>query len=125
MAVKLPKVKFSYNRRYVAGILIVVILFIGLLKCNIREIAAVRLTRELRNGRIREYSEWNVSVIQAMEQGNDEIVEIETLNPEDKTCLINPKFYYGKYDPDKEFANRSMAMFYGKKAIYIYEREDE
>lgn len=125
LAVKLPKVKFSYNRRYVAGILIVVILFIGLLKCNIREIAAVRITRELRNGRIREYSEWNVSVIQAMEQGNDEIVEIETLNPEDKTCLINPKLYYGKYDPDKEFANRSMAKFYGKKAIYIYEREDE
>lgn len=27
---------------------------------------------------------------------------------------------FGKYDYEKEFANRSMAMFYGRKAIYIY-----
>lgn len=39
---------------------------------------------------------------------------------EDSTCLENPKFLYGYYDPEETFGNRSYAKFYGVDAVYIY-----
>ena len=125
LAVKFPQFRIGQNRKGVVNVLILCIMCIGILKSDVSEMAAVRQTRELLNGDIKEFSDWNVSVIQAMEQGEGEIVEIITSSPKDNCCLINPKFYYGEYDPEIEFANRSMAMFYGKKAIYIYNVDKE
>lgn len=49
------------------------------------------------------------------------VVEIHVSKMEDNVCLINPKFWYGYYDPEEEFANGSMARFYGVDAIYLYD----
>lgn len=48
------------------------------------------------------------------------IIEISTNPMEDSTCLENPKFLYGYYDPEETFGNRSYAKFYGVDAVYIY-----
>ncbi len=125
LAVKYPQ-WFIKNRGKIVGyIAIASIICLAFIKTNIPEIVPIRLVRELRSGRIENYAEWNVSIIEAVKNGEGDIVRIETTAPEDKTCLINPKFYYGEYDYENEFANRSMAKFYGKKAIYIYDIKEE
>lgn len=125
IAVKFPRCIIKQRGVVASYVVIIGILVVAFYKTNIREIAAIRQWRELSNGRIEEYADWNVSVIKTMENGEGDIVEIATHVPEDKTCLVGPKYYFGKYDYEKEFANRSMAMFYGKKAIYIYDLSEE
>lgn len=119
LAIKLPNLVIRQRGKIVAYIIILSIFVVAFYKTNIREMAAVRQARELSNGRIKEYADWNVSVIKAMETEED-IIKIETNVPEDRTCLIGPKYFYGTFDYEKEPQNRSMMKFYGKKAIYIY-----
>lgn len=51
------------------------------------------------------------------------MVEITIKEVEDRTCMINPQFWIGYYDMDKEWGNRSIAKFYGKDAVYIFLEE--
>ncbi|MBQ9926573.1 MAG: hypothetical protein IJO65_01225 [Lachnospiraceae bacterium] len=125
LAVKYPKMVIKGRAMIVMYIAIIGISCLVFMKIDIREIVPIRLARELISGRIKNYAEWNVSIIEEMKNGEGDIVKIETSDLEDKTCLINPKFYYGEYNYEEEFANRSMAKFFGKKAIYIYDIKEE
>jgi hypothetical protein len=129
LAVKFPEFSISFKDDSVKYIVMACILIIGLI-FGVRndKIASLRIYRELYNGEIARYADWNVSVIKAFEtetkgKGSDDVVEIHTNVIEDTTCMIWPKYYYGYYDPEIEFANGSIAKFYGVKAIYIYDDE--
>lgn len=76
--------------------------------------------RELSAGMFAEYSDFCVDIYRQIEESDQDIVEIHTDFVEQNVCLIGPQFFEGWYDPDKEHANRSIARFYGKRAVYIY-----
>lgn len=119
-------VKEKYRLAAALGILLLFACALGWsLKWN--KISSLRLCRELCNGEAASYARWNVSVIEAMEKeceeaGGKNIIEISTSPAKDSTCLENPKFLYGYYDPEETFGNGSYARFYGVDAIYIYEK---
>lgn len=83
----------------------------------------VRETWEWYSGRYREYSDYCIGVYDQIKEAEGDIVEITIREVKDTTCMINPQFWIGYYDMDKEHANRSIANFYGKDAVYIYLEE--
>lgn len=83
----------------------------------------VRETWEWYSGRYREYSDYCIGVYKQIEEAEGNIIEITIREVEDRTCMINPNFRIGYYDQDKEWANRSIAKFYGKDAVYIFLEE--
>lgn len=125
LAVRCQKVcaKGRYRLALFTGMLILFAITTGWSLRNDR-ISCLRLYREPFCGEISSYAEWNVSVIEAIEKAAGEagkgIIEISTNPMEDSTCLENPKFLYGYYDPEETFGNRSYAKFYGVDAVYIY-----
>lgn len=76
--------------------------------------------RELSAGMFAQYSDFCVDIYRQIEESDQDIVEIHTDFVEQQVCLIGPQFFEGWYDPDEEYANRTIARFYGKRAIYIY-----
>lgn len=61
-----------------------------------------------------------VWIFQKDRKNDGEIAEVYTDFVEDITCLINPQLYEGWYDPEEEYANQTIARFYGKQAVYVY-----
>lgn len=88
-----------------------------------KEVPFVRETREWYNGVYREYSDYCVGVYEQIAGAEGNIAEIVVREVKDTTCMIDPQFYTGYYDPEKEHANRTIARFYGKDAVYIYFEE--
>lgn len=76
--------------------------------------------RELSAGMFAEYSDFCVDIYRQIEESDQDIVEIHTDYVEQQVCLIGPQFFEGWYDPEEEYANRTIARFYGKRAVYIY-----
>lgn len=128
MAVKFPKVYIKEKHRLTAVLFIYVIFATSIiLSVKTDHIASLRIYKELIGGEIPAYAQWNVSVIEKMENaveraGEKNIIEIQVGKMEDNVCLINPKLWYGYYDPEVEFANGSMARFYEVDAVYIYDK---
>lgn len=83
----------------------------------------VREIWEWYDGRYREYSDYCTGVYKQIKEAEGSIVEITIREVDDRTCMINPKFWIGYYDMDREHANQSIAKFYGKDAVYIYLEE--
>lgn len=126
LAVRFPALYIGENRKNMA-VTFATILFLAstLLSIKLDRISSLTIYRELLSGSISSYAEWNVSVINAVRDAADAsgrkgIIEIYTDEMADETCMINPQYWYEYYDPEKEFANRSMAHFYGVDAVYIY-----
>ncbi len=118
-------VKDKYRLALFTGMFV---LFAGAFSWSFQKdrISSLRLYRELVCGEIASYAEWNISVLEEMEKaleetGGSKVIEISTSPMEDRTCLENPKFTYGYYDPEETFGNGSYARFYGVDAVYIYE----
>ncbi len=88
-----------------------------------KEVPFVRETREWYNGIYKEYSDYCIGVYKQIEEAAGSIVEITVKEVKDTTCMINPQFRIGYYDIDKEHANRTIANFYGKDAVYIFLEE--
>ncbi len=127
MAVKFSKVNIKEKYEPAAILLIFLIFMISIImSVKMDHIASLRIYRELIGGQIPAYAQWNVSVIEKIEDaveraGEGDCIEIQVNKMEDNVCLINPKFWYGYYDPDVEFANGSLARFYGVDTVYIYD----
>lgn len=128
MAVKFSKIYIKEKHRLAAVLFIYVIFTISIiLSVKTDHIASLRIYKELIGGEIPAYAQWNVSVIEKMENAVERadeknIIEIQVGKMEDTVCLINPKLWYGYYDPEVEFANGSMARFYEVDAVYIYDK---
>lgn len=88
-----------------------------------KEVPFVRETREWYKGVYREYSDYCVGVYEQIAGAEENIAEIVVREVKDTTCMIDPQFYIGYYDAEKEYANRTIARFYGKDAVYIYFEE--
>ncbi len=88
-----------------------------------KEVPFVRETREWYNGVYREYSDYCVGIYEQIAEAEGNIAEIVVREVKDTTCMIDPQFYIGYYDAEKEYANRTIARFYGKDAVYIYFEE--
>lgn len=88
-----------------------------------KEVPFVRETQEWYNGVYREYSDYCVGVYEQIAEAEGNIAEIVVREVKDTTCMIDPQFYIGYYDAEKEYANRTIARFYGKDAVYIYFEE--
>lgn len=88
-----------------------------------KTVSFVRETWEWYSGRYREYSDYCIGVYKQIEEADGNVVEITIKEVEDRTCMINPQFWIGYYDMDKEWGNRSIAKFYGKDAVYIFLEE--
>lgn len=127
MAVKFSKVNIEEKYRSATALLISFIFMISIImSVKVEHIASLRIYRELIGGEIPAYAQWNVSVIEKIEDaveraGEGVNIEIQVNKMEDNVCLINPKFWYGYYDPEVEFANGSLARFYGVDTVYIYD----
>lgn len=127
VSVKFASVCFRGRVRMLALVGVIgLFVYCTILSARADNISSLRVYREIFNGEIPSYAQWNVSVIRAFEEAVDtgntnNIIEIHVNKMEDWTCLINPKFWYGFYDPEVEFANGSMARFYGVDAVYIYD----
>lgn len=81
--------------------------------------ASYRLAHELKNGQVQEYCNWVESIIHEVENSDESIVEINTKEVRDTTCMANAFFNIGIYDPNTYVGNSAMGNFYGKKR-YIY-----
>lgn len=85
-----------------------------------QEIPFISEYRDLSEGVFAEYSDFCVNVYRQIEESEGDTAEVHTDFVEQHVCLIGPQFVEGWYDPDKEYANRTIARFYGKRAVYIY-----
>ena len=127
MAVRFAGVSIKEKYRKTALIFLYGFFAIGIvLSVRTDHIASLKIYRELLGGEVSAYARWNVSAIEKMEDAveradEDNIIEIHVGKMEDNVCLINPKFWYGYYDPEVEFGNGSMARFYGVDVVYIYD----
>lgn len=87
---------------------------------SINQLACYRIADDLKDGRTKEYSEWNISIINEIKEDENAVVKIYKDVMDDVTCLVNPKFYLGEYDYQKEFGNRSLIIMYkNKKALFF------
>lgn len=127
IAVKFPGISIRDRYKMVSTAFIVILFVIGIfVSINKNHISSLRIYKELISGDISAYAQWNVSIIKDVETAletldESNIIEIHVDRMEDNVCLINPKFWYGYYDPEREFANGSMARFYGVDAVYLYD----
>lgn len=87
-----------------------------------KQIPFIREYRELLQGKYEEYSEFCLGIYEQIEKSSGEYAEVHTDFVEYTTCQVNPLLYEGWYDED-EYANTTIARFYGKKAVYIYYNE--
>lgn len=83
----------------------------------------LRYAQEWHHGVYGEWSDYCTGVYKQIEEAEGNTPEIAVQNMPDTTCMINPKFYIGWYDWEEEHANRTIANFYGKDAVYIFYEE--
>lgn len=83
----------------------------------------VKEYKDWADGKYREYEEFCVGIYEEIAESEDDIVEIHRRPVEDTTYMMNPQFYVGIYDPETEYANRSIATFYRKTAVWLFLEE--
>lgn len=82
--------------------------------------------KELCNGNVAKYSSWVVNIMEQVKNSDDDIVTIYDKDIVENTPLRYPYYNFGYYDPDTEYVgNSAMAIFYGKKAVYILDPVEE
>lgn len=64
----------------------------------------VKEYRDLVTGKYTEWSEYCVGIYDEIASSNDDVVEIYREELGDTACMMNPQFYIGEYNPDKEYA---------------------
>ncbi len=120
---KFGKINIQGKIRVLTVAAAVIVLVIGVKKSVVPYIPVVKQIRDFRTGAYEAYSEWCISIYTQVRESEEEIVTVNVPAMEDTTCLINPKFYFGVYDPEEEYANKTIASFYGKKAVYVLPEE--
>ncbi|MGN0157149.1 MAG: DUF6056 family protein [Lachnospiraceae bacterium] len=88
--------------------------------------AFYRQVAELKKGTPQEYAAYWIDVYKEIEESAEDIVVIyRDEEIEDMTCLINPVLTIGEYDYEHTHGNRSIAQFYGKKAVLFLINSEE
>lgn len=85
----------------------------------------VRMYREISSGKMQEYSDYVWSIYNHLQQDEEEEIVLYIDEIEDKTCMISPYFAYGDHDENYKNYDASIVRYYGKKALYLYNAEDE
>ena len=119
---KYPQIEKIYQNRDVK--VCVILLIVCMLVMNRNDMLNIPVIKEYvdwSKGEYRKYSDYCMGIYQEIAQSDDDIVEIYVNKVEDMTCMMNPQFYEGYYNPDEEYANRTIADFYGKSAVYVYD----
>lgn len=119
---KYPQIEKIYQNRDVK--VCVILLIVCMLVMNRNDMLNIPVIKEYvdwSKGEYRKYSDYCMGIYQEIAQSDDDIVEIYVNKVEDMTCMMNPQFYEGYYNPDEEYANRTIADFYGKRAVYVYD----
>jgi len=93
------------------------------LRGSYRDIPVIREVEELCAGKYEEYSEYCLGVYEKIAASEGEQPEIAIRVCPKEICMNDPQFYFGTYDPDEEFGNHTIAQYFGKKAVYLYEKE--
>ena len=112
---------YSSYKGKIAGIVIVTVC---LAMTEWSSVPLIRNITEILDGRIAGYSQHCIDFYEQIEASDEDIVYIDMAEVDDNTCIINPKINVGYYDYEKEHANRTIARFYGKTAVY-YNVEDD
>lgn len=129
IAIKFPNICIGCKYKGISSVFILVLFVIGMvISAKWNRISSLRIYRELLSGDIPAYAQWNVDIIKEIEKAHESavggsIIEIYVDKMDDNVCLINPKIQYGYYNPETEFANGSIARFYGVDAVYIHEKQ--
>lgn len=104
--------------------IIAVVMCILVIRVKWIEVPLVRGVRDIVSGECKRYSNFCVGVYDMIAQSEEEEVTLMINRVEDITCMITPQFYYGYYDYEKEYANRTIARFYNKKVVYLIDVEN-
>lgn len=112
--------KLSVNRDGVICIVVLVTALLILNRGKWLEVPFVKNYCDLASGKVIEYSEYCIGIYNEIAESQDKVVEIYREEVKDKTCMMNPQFFVGWYDYEKEYANRTIARFYEKDAVYLY-----
>lgn len=84
----------------------------------------IRQAQDVVSGRCEAYSKYCIGMYDTIKESEaDEVTIYLDKQTDDITCMVNPAFYIGWYDYKKEHANKSIAEFFGKKAVYVIEKE--
>ena len=120
---RFPGFELSYRFENFMLIFSAAVLAIMLWRRDWSEVPFLRYAREWHHGVYREWSDYCMGVYRQIEEAEGNTPEIVIQKVQDTTCMISPKFWIGWYDMEKEHANRSIAQFYGKDAVYIFYEE--
>lgn len=115
------KIMWNKDAVLLFGILIIFLLVTD--RYAIGTIPVVKGYTDWIGGKCREYEEFCVGIYEEIEESDEDIVEIHRKPVQDTTYMMNPQFYIGQYDPEGEFANRTIAAYYGKTAVWLYLEE--
>lgn len=115
--------KITWNKDAVLlfGILIIFLLVTD--RYAIRTIPVIKGYTDWLSGKCREYEEFCTGIYEEIAESDKDIVEIHRKPVQDTTYMMNPQFYIGQYDPEEEYANRTIATYYGKTAVWLYLEE--
>lgn len=110
------------NHKTVIDVAVLFVFMIGFIRSDFGNYPAVIQFRDWAGGEYRRYADACSDVYRQIAESKGEIVVITVPqeNLIDSTCLASPMFTTGYYDCQEEWGNRSIAEFYGKKAVYIF-----
>lgn len=110
------------NYKTVIDVAVLFAFMIGFIRSDFGNYPAVIQFRDWAGGEYRRYADACSDVYRQIAESKGEIVVITVPqeNLIDSTCLTSPMFTTGYYDYQEEWGNRSIAEFYGKKAVYIF-----
>lgn len=111
-------VKWNLNAIYGGLIALALMVMIS----GIRNSAITKVSQELFSGRVAEYGNWCVHILEEIEDSPDDEVVLIHQNVTENTPLRNPYYHFGYHDPENEISgNDCLAQYYRKKVVYIYE----
>ena len=123
--IKYPDLTGTFNKDMVIVISVLIFALILLDRGKLMQIPLMKAYSDLAMGKCREYADYCVGIYSEVATSEDEVVEIYRKEVRDTTCMMNPQFYEGWYDYEEEYANRTIARFWDKDAVYLYLEDEE
>ena len=123
--IKYPDLIVTFNKDMVIVISVLIFALILLDRGKLMQIPLMKAYSDLAMGKCREYADYCVGIYSEVATSEDEVVEIYRKEVRGTTCMMNPQFYEGWYDYEEEYANRTIARFWDKDAVYLYLEDEE
>lgn len=98
---------------------------IGVKVSNFGNYPAVKQFKNWSSGEYRRYSDCVIGMYNQIAEasGDPAIAIVSKEEIVDRTCLVPPAIFMGEYDPLEIYGNKTIAEYYGKSAVYIYEKD--